>query len=207
MLWVTGEYRGKEGARYLSRKLISAAHPNPLWSTRWIHSEEAFLPGILSSGHDGFLYREKHGCWEEERRFTDRLQWKGNAYNGGGGECTNPNYRGGGECINPNCRWSLPRRSKQLWRLVSIAGRKARKLRNRLASAMRIDMETWLGLTLRSSGRVCEIPSQVAHVQLLRTPTKFLGLLRGMETKNTGSQCSFVLEVQFWSCSFMWEVA
>jgi len=48
---------------------------------------------------------------------------------------------------------------------------------------MRIDMETWLGLTLRSSGRVCEIPSQVAHVQLLRTPTKFLGLLRGMETK------------------------
>jgi len=67
---------------------------------------------------------------------------------------------------------------------------------------MRIDMETWLGLTLRSSGRVCDIRSQVADVQLLRTPTKFLGL-RGMETKNAGLQCSFVLKVQFWSYSFM----
>jgi len=63
---------------------------------------------------------------------------------------------------------------------------------------MRIDMETWLGLTLRSSGKVCDIRSQVTHVQLLRTPTKFVGLLRGMETKNAGSQCSSVLEVQFW---------
>jgi len=36
---------------------------------------------------------------------------------------------------------------------------------------MRIDMETWLGLTLRSSGRVCDICSQVAHAQLLQTPT------------------------------------
>jgi len=68
---------------------------------------------------------------------------------------------------------------------------------------MRIDMETWLGLTLRSSGRVCIIRSQVTHVQLLRTPTKFVGLLRGMETQNASSQCSFVLEVQFWSYSFM----
>ena len=85
-------------------------------------------------------------------------------------------------------------------RLVSVADR---KLRNRLASAMRIDMETWLGLTLRISGRVCDIRSQVAHVQLLRTPTKFVGLLRGMETKHAGSQCSFVLEVQFWLYSFM----
>ena len=92
-------------------------------------------------------------------------------------------------------------------RLGYMAGRKARKLRNRLASAIRIDMETWLGLTLWSFGRVCEIPSQVAYVQLLRTPTKFLGLLRGMETENAVSQCSFVLEVQFWSYSFMWEVA
>jgi len=49
---------------------------------------------------------------------------------------------------------------------------------------MRIDMETWLGLTLRSSGRVCDIRSKVAHVQLLRTLTKFVGLLRSMETKN-----------------------
>jgi len=70
-----------------------------------------------------------------------------------------------------------------LTRLVSIVDRKAHKLRNRLASAMRIDMETWLGLTLRSSGRICDIHSQVAHVQLLWTPTKFVGLLRGMETK------------------------
>jgi len=62
---------------------------------------------------------------------------------------------------------------------------------------MRIDMETWLGLTLRSSGRVCDIRSQVAHVQLLRTPTKFMGLLRGMETKNAGLQCSL-----FWRYSF-----
>ena len=68
---------------------------------------------------------------------------------------------------------------------------------------MRIDMETWLGLTLRGSGQVCDIRSQVAHVQLLRTPTKFVGLLRGMETVNAASQCSFVLEVQFWSYSFM----
>jgi len=62
---------------------------------------------------------------------------------------------------------------------------------------MRIDMETGLGLALRCSGRVCDIRSQVAHVQLLRTPMKFVVLLRGMETKDTGSQCSFVLEVQF----------
>jgi len=48
---------------------------------------------------------------------------------------------------------------------------------------MRIDMETWLGLTLGSSERVCDIRSQATHVQLLRTPTKFLGLLRGMEKK------------------------
>jgi len=68
---------------------------------------------------------------------------------------------------------------------------------------MRIDTETWLGLTLRSLGRVCDIRSQVAHVQLLRTPTKFVGLLRGMETKKAGSQFSFVFEVQFWSYSFM----
>ena len=88
-------------------------------------------------------------------------------------------------------------------RLVSIADRKARKLRNRLASVMHIDMETWLGHTLRSSGRVCDIRSQVTHVQFLRTPTKFVGLLRGMERKNAGSQCSFVLEVQFWSYSFV----
>jgi len=67
--------------------------------------------------------------------------------------------------------------------------------------------ETWLRLTLRSSGRVCDIRSQVAHAQLLRTPTKFVGLLRGMETKYAGSQRSFVLEVQFWSYSFIWEVA
>ena len=91
-------------------------------------------------------------------------------------------------------------------RLVFIADRKARKLRNRLASAMRIDIEIWLGLTLRSSGRVCDIRSQVAPVQLLWTPTKFVGLLQGMETKNADSQCSFVLEVQFWSYSFMCEV-
>jgi len=52
-------------------------------------------------------------------------------------------------------------------------------------------------------GRVCDLRSQVAHVQLLRTPTKFVGLLGGMETKNTGSRCSFVLEIQFWSYSFM----
>jgi len=88
----------------------------------------------------------------------------------------------------------------RLLRLVSIADRKAR---NRLASAMRIGMETWLGLTLQSSGRVCDIRSQVAHVQLLQTPTKFVGLLRGMETKNAGSQWSFVLEVQLWSYSLM----
>jgi len=87
--------------------------------------------------------------------------------------------------------------------LVLLADRKARELRNRFASAMRIDMKTWLGLTLRSSGKVCNIRSQVAHVQLLRTPTRFVGLLQGMETKNAGSQCSFVLEVQFWSYSFM----
>jgi len=68
---------------------------------------------------------------------------------------------------------------------------------------MRIDMETWLGLTLRSSGRVCDIRSQVAYVKLLRTPMKFVGLLRGVETKNAGSQCFFVLEVQFWSYSLM----
>ena len=63
---------------------------------------------------------------------------------------------------------------------------------------MRIDMETRLGLTLWSSGRVCEIPSQVARVQLFRAPMKFLGLLWGMETKNAGSQCSFVLVLLFY---------
>jgi len=68
---------------------------------------------------------------------------------------------------------------------------------------MCIDIETWLGLTLRGSGRVCDIRSQVAHVQLLRTPMKFVGLLRDMETKNAGSQCSIVLEVQCWSYSIM----
>ena len=56
------------------------------------------------------------------------------------------------------------------------------------------------GLLYSQSSRTCSC-------QLLRTPTKFLGLLRGMETKNTCSQCSFVWEVQFWSYSFMWEVA
>jgi len=51
-------------------------------------------------------------------------------------------------------------------RLDSIADRKARKLHNRLASAMRIDIETWLRHTLRSLGRVCYIRSQVAHVHV-----------------------------------------
>jgi len=68
-------------------------------------------------------------------------------------------------------------------RLVSIADP---KLRNGLASAMRIDMETWLGLTVRSWGRVCDIRSQVPHVLLLRTLMKFAGLLQGMETQNAG---------------------
>jgi len=45
-------------------------------------------------------------------------------------------------------------------------------------------------------GLLCDIRSQFAHVQLLRTPTKFVGLLRGKTTKNAGSQCSFVLDVR-----------
>jgi len=65
---------------------------------------------------------------------------------------------------------------------------------------MRIDM---VGTHSAKFGRVCDICSQVAHVQLLRTPTKLVGLLRGMETKNAGSQCSFVLEVQLLSYSFL----
>jgi len=106
--------------------------------------------------------------------------------------------------------WSLPwthgPNNQFKWKL-KVSFHSKSQASHRLASAMRIVMETWLGLTLWRSGRVCDIRSQVAHVQLLWTPTKFVGLLRGMETKNAGSQCSFVLEVQFWSYSSMWEVA
>jgi len=54
-------------------------------------------------------------------------------------------------------------------RLVSIADGKARKLRNRLVSAMCIDIETWLGLTLRSSGRVCDIRSMCTRSTFANT--------------------------------------
>jgi len=42
---------------------------------------------------------------------------------------------------------------------------------------MCIDMELWLGLTLRSLGRVCEIRSQVAHVQLLANTHEIHGVV------------------------------
>ena len=57
-------------------------------------------------------------------------------------------YFMGGPWFAPSSRYFMYGPWCAPLRLVSIADPKARKLRNRLASVMRIDMETWLGLTL-----------------------------------------------------------
>jgi len=50
------------------------------------------------------------------------------------------------------------------------------------------------GLRYSQSSRTCSTFANTHEIQE--------GLLRGMETKNAGSQCSFVLEVQFWCYSY-----